>query len=460
METLLTPVMLSRIQFAATAMFHIIWPVLTIGLSIFLLVMEILWLKTREDVYFRHFQFWSRLFLLNFTVGAVTGIPMEFQFGTNWSGFSLAGGDVLGHLLGFEGAMAFMLEATFLSIMMFGWKRVSPGMHLLATALVAFAGSLSAFWIMVANSWMHTPTGGFMKDGRFVITSHFQAIFNPDMPWGVSHMWVACLEISIFVVGGLSAWYMLRNRHTSFFLHSFKVAVLAAIVITPLQIWLGDGSGQSVFEYQPAKLAGIESHWHTNPPGEGAPWHILAWPDAAGQENAWAISIPNGLSLVTTRTLTGPVKGLADFPPGDRPPVVIPFYAFRIMIAIGFALFVLMLWTLWAWHKGRLTSDLVPGQRRLLQAWVIAIPLSYVAMQAGWVTREVGRQPWVLYNLVRTEESATSLAAGTVGSSLLIFSIVYTLLFILFLVFARRMVVRGPNIEKVRKQEYHPGIIS
>jgi len=356
--------------------------------------------------------------------------------------------------------MAFMLEATFLSIMMFGWKRVSPGMHLLATALVAFAGSLSAFWIMVANSWMHTPTGGFMKDGRFVITSHFQAIFNPDMPWGVSHMWVACLEISIFVVGGLSAWYMLRNRHTSFFLHSFKVAVLAAIVITPLQIWLGDGSGQSVFEYQPAKLAGIESHWHTNPPGEGAPWHILAWPDAAGQENAWAISIPNGLSLVTTRTLTGPVKGLADFPPGDRPPVVIPFYAFRIMIAIGFALFVLMLWTLWAWHKGRLTSDLVPGQRRLLQAWVIAIPLSYVAMQAGWVTREVGRQPWVLYNLVRTEESATSLAAGTVGSSLLIFSIVYTLLFILFLVFARRMVVRGPNIEKVRKQEYHPGIIS
>jgi cytochrome bd ubiquinol oxidase subunit I len=445
MEGLFDHVMLSRIQFAITAMFHILWPVLTIGLSIFLVAMEALWLKTGDEIYYRHCRFWSKLFLLNVTVGVVTGIPLEFQFGTNWSRFSLAGGDFFGHILGFEAAMAFMLEASFLGIMMFGWKRVSPRMHLFSTCMVALGASLSAFWIMVGNSWMHTPTGGFFSDGQFVITSNFDAIFNPDMPWSVSHMWVACIEVSIFAVGGISAWYLLKGRETVFFLKSFKVALVAAMVIAPLQILIGDGSGGAVYEHQPAKLAAIEAHWGTNPPGEGAAWKILAWPDESAENNRWAIEIPNALSLLLTHSLTGPVRGLKEFPREDRPPVLLPYYAFRVMIVVGFALFGLMLWTVVAWYRGKLSPDRITGQRKLLYAWMSALPLSYLAMETGWITREVGRQPWMLYGLLRTEDSATTLAASTVGASLLVFSVLYPLLFVLFLFFARRILAKGPE---------------
>lgn len=441
-------IMLSRLQFALTALFHIIWPVLTIGLSVFLVILEALWLKTKDPVYYRHCRFWSKLFLLNFTVGVVTGIPMEFQFGTNWGLFSIAGGDFFGHMLGFEAAMAFMLEATFFGIMMWGWKRVSPGMHFFSTLMVALGGSLSAFWIMVANSWMHTPTGGFFKEGKFVITSSFDAIFNPDMPWGVSHMWVAAVEISLFVLGGISAWYIRRGREVAFFSKSFKMALLSAILITPLQILLGDGAGVAVYKHQPAKLAAIEAHWHTNPPGEGAAWKVLAWPDVEKQDNAWEIDIPYGLSLIATKSPTGRVKGLRDFPRRDQPPVLIPYYAFRIMILVGVLLFFLMLWTIWAWRKGRLSLERIAGQRRLLACWIAAIPLSYLAMEAGWITRELGRQPWILYGLLRTDESASLIPAKTVGASLAVFSFLYPLLFILFLIFAARLLARGPEPER------------
>lgn len=447
MDVLIDHVLLSRIQFAATAMFHILWPVLTIGLSIFLMVVEALWLKTGKEVYYQHARFWGRLFLLNFGVGVVTGIPMEFQFGTNWSPFSKAGGDAFGHMLGYEGAMAFMLEACFFAVMMFGWKRVSPRMHLFATAMVALGGSMSAFWIMGANSWMHTPTGGHFENGRFIISSHLETIFNPDMPWAVSHMWVACLEISVFVIGGISGWYLLKKRHTQFFLHSFKIAALAAVVITPLQVWLGDGSGGAVFKHQAAKLAAIESHWTTNPPGQGADWHLLAWPDPSRQENRWAITIPYGLSLITTHSLTGQVKGLRDFPREDQPPVLLPFYAFRVMIGAGFGLMLLMLWTVWTWRKGKLEAGGVSGQKALLRAWIAAIPLSYIAMETGWITREVGRQPWMIYGLLRTKDSATVMPVEMVASSLCVFGAVYTLLFVLFLVFARRIISKGPDFE-------------
>jgi len=201
-------IILSRIQFAFTAMFHILWPVLTIGLSLFLVLVEALWLRTKKEIYYRQARFWGRLFILNFAMGVVSGIPMEFQFGTNWAHFSQAGGDIFGHLLGFEATMAFMLEAAFLGIMVWGWKKVSPVMHFFATTMVAFGTSLSAFWIMSANAWMQTPAGGVFKNGRYVVTDNLAVIFNPDMPWAVSHMWFACLEISIFVIGGISAWYL------------------------------------------------------------------------------------------------------------------------------------------------------------------------------------------------------------------------------------------------------------
>jgi len=445
MDTLFDHVTLSRIQFAVTAHFHILWPVLTVGLSIFLVLMESLYLKTGDKRYYDHCRFWTKLFLLNFSIGVVSGIPMEFQFGTNWSPFSVAGGDFFGHMLGFEAAMAFMLEATFLGVMVFGWKRVSPRMHLFATSMVALGGSLSAFWIMVANSWMQTPTGGVFENGRFIITSRLDAIFNPDMPWGVSHMWVACLEVSLFVVGGLSAWYILKRRHAAFFLQSFKIAVVAAVLVAPLQILLGDGSGIAVFHHQPAKLAAIEAHWETNPPGRGAPELLIAWPNQEEQKNDWAIGIPNGLSLLVTHSWTGPVKGLKEFPRSDQPPVTPLFYAFRVMVGIGFLLFFLVIWTLWAWKRGDLTPDRLPTRKWLLYSWIGAVPLSYLAMETGWITREIGRQPWILYNLLRTSDAATMIPAATVGTSLLTFAILYPLLFILFMGFARRIIVKGPD---------------
>jgi cytochrome d ubiquinol oxidase subunit I len=439
-------VTLSRLQFALTAMFHILWPVATIGLSLFLVFLEIRWIQTANDTYYRHAVFWSRLFFLNVAVGVATGFPMEFQFGTNWSAFSQAGGDFFGHMLGYEAAMAFMLETSFIGIMIFGWKRVSPAMHLFATSMVALGASLSAFWIMVANSWMQTPRGGFFDKGKFVVTSHLQAIFNPDMVWSVTHMWMAAIEISVFVVGGISAWYLYKQRHTDFFLVSFKWAAIAAILITPLQIGLGDGSGRAVYLYDPAKLAAMEAHWHTNPAGQGASFHVLAWPDPDLQDNLWSIEIPNVLSLLTTHNTTGQIKGLREFPRQDQPPVAIPFYAFRIMVAIGMALFVLMLWTFWVWRKGGLDARRIASQKWLLRAWMAALPLSYLAMETGWVTREVGRQPWVVHGLLRTGESASRIPAGTVAVSLIAFALVYVFLATMFFFFASRIISRGPAL--------------
>jgi cytochrome bd ubiquinol oxidase subunit I len=444
-------IFLSRLHFAFTAIFHIIWPVLTIGLSIFLVVMEARWLMTGDERYYHHARFWMRLFLLNFAVGVVSGIPMEFQFGTNWSAFSRAGGDIFGHLLGFEAAMAFMLEAAFLGIMAFGWKRVSPGMHLFATCMVAFGGSLSAFWIMVANSWMQTPVGGEFIDGRFFLKDIYAAISNPDAFWGITHMWIACLEISLFVIGGISAWYLLRRQHTEFFLTSFKMMIVAAILVTTLQVVIGDGAGKSVFRHQPTKLAAIEAHWQTNPEGEGAAWNILAWPDKTLQDNDWAIEVPYALSLITTHSPTGQVLGLREFPVEDQPPLLITFYSFRVMLGIGVAFVLLMFWSLWAWRRGDLVPENVGRQKWLLSCWIFAIPLSYIAMEAGWIVREVGRQPWVIQGVLRTEQGVSRLPAETVAGSLLGFVGIYSLLFILFLFFAKRLLDKGPDFRKYPK---------
>ena len=440
-------IFLSRLQFAFTAMFHILWPVLTIGLSIFLVVVESLWLKTKNDAYYRQARFWSRLFILNFAVGVVSGIPMEFQFGTNWGGFSKAGGDIFGHLLGFEATMAFMLEAAFLGIMIWGWNKVSPAMHLFATTMVAFGTSLSAFWIMSANAWMQTPAGGLFKEGEYLVTDNLAVIFNPDMPWAVSHMWFACLEVSVFVIGGISAWHLSRNRHVDFFIRSFKMVVIGAIVITSFQIYLGDGSGREVAKTQPTKLGAVEAHWETNGPGEGAAWNLVAWPDKAGQKNKWAVSIPYGLSMLTTHSFTGEVKGLRDFPVKDQPPVWLPFYAFRVMMGLGFLFFFLMLWTVWVWRKGGLRPENVFRRKKLLLAWMAALPLSYVAMESGWITREVGRQPWIIYGVLRTQEAGSPLPAYPVAGSLLILAAVYGGLFLLFLLFAGSIISRGPEGE-------------
>ncbi len=447
MDSLTDYVVLSRLQFAITTLFHILWPVLTIGLSLFLVITEALWLRTGNIGWYHHCRFWSRLFLLNFGVGVVTGLPLEFEFGTNWGPFSQAAGGFFGNILGFEGAMAFMLEAGFLGVAMFGWNRVPRPMHLLATAMVAFGASLSAFFILVANSWMQTPAGGHFENGRFVVDSYLAAMFNPDMPWGVAHMWVACLETSLFVIGGISAWHILRGSNVVFFRRSFLLAAGLAVIVTPVQIWLGDSSGKAVFAYQPAKGAAIEGHWQTNPPGQPAAWAVVAWPNKAAQQNDWELRIPGVLSWLATGTSDGQVRGLREFAPTDQPPLLpLLFYAFRIMAAIGFGLFFLMLWTGWTWLRGRLDVLFIDANRWLLRAWVAAIPLGYIAVDTGWTVREVGRQPWIIYGVLRTHDAASVLPVGSVGFTTAAFLAVDALLLILFVLFAIRIVRRGPDL--------------
>ncbi|MGH6980962.1 MAG: cytochrome ubiquinol oxidase subunit I [Stellaceae bacterium] len=439
---LLDPVLLSRLQFAVTTLFHILWPVLTIGMSLFLLLMEALWLRSGNDDYYRHVRFWAKLFILNFGVGVATGLPLEFEFGTNWAPFAQAAGSFFGNILGFEGAMAFMLEAGFLGIMMFGWNRVPRGMHLFATVMVASGASISAFWIMDANSWMQTPTGGQMRDGHFVIDSYVAAIFNPDLLWGFSHMWLACLETSLFVIGGISAWYLLRGRNVAFFRLSLRWCLIAAIVVTPLQIYVGDASGKAVFAMQPAKGAAIEGHWLTNKPGTAANWAVVAWPNQTAQANDWQINVPSALSWLATGSFTGQVKGLRDFARADQPPLLpLLFYSVRGMIAIGLALFLLMVWSVVAWARGRLASD-----RWLLRAWIGSIPLGYVAVELGWTVREVGRQPWVIYGVMRTADGASRLPAASIGYTLLAYILAYIVLAGAFLVFGWRILKRGPDL--------------
>ena len=440
-------VILSRLQFAITTLFHILWPVLTIGLSLFLVVTELLWMRTGDIDWYHHSRFWGRLFLLNFGVGVVTGVPLEFEFGTNWANFSTISGGFFGNILGFEGAMAFMLEAGFLGIMVFGWQRVPRAMHLIATAMVAFGASMSAFWILVANSWMQTPAGGHMENGRFVVDSYLDAILNPDMPWGFSHMWVACLETSLFVIGGASAWHLLRGRDLAFFRKSFLLAAGLAVIVTPLQIWLGDSSGKEVFHDQPAKGAAIEGHWDTNPTGQPAAWALVAWPDKAEQRNDWEVAIPGVLSFLATGSLDGRVIGLHDFPPNDQPPLLpLIFYAFRIMAGIGFALFFLMPWTSWAALTGRLREETIGGQRLLLSAWVAAIPLGYIAVDMGWIVREVGRQPWIIYGLLRTSDGVSYLPVASVGFTTAGFFLLDSLLLVIFVLFAWQIVRSGPDL--------------
>jgi cytochrome d ubiquinol oxidase subunit I len=411
-----------------------------------LVILEALWLRTDDAAYYQHVRFWSRLLLLNFAIGVATGLVMEFQFGTNWEPFTEATGGFFGNILGLEGTLAFMLEAGFLGIMMFGWNRVPRGLHLAATVLVAFGASLSAFWILVANSWMQTPAGGHFENGRFVVDNFAGALFNSDMITSTTHMWAACVETTAFVVGGISAWYIGKERNAGFFLKSLKVALVIAIVMTPLQIYLGDAQGLHVARTQPDKLAAVESHWDTNAPGASAAFNILAWPDRKAERNVVEVKVPYLLSILETRSLTGQVKGLKDFAPQDRPPIVIPFYGFRLMVLIGFFLFAVMLWTVIVWLRGGLAAARIRGQRALLKVWVLCVPLGYIAVEAGWLTREEGRQPWVIYRVLRTTDAASNLPPWVVALSLFGLFAVYVLLAVFFILYAGRMLRKGPDL--------------
>ncbi|MHC0065922.1 cytochrome ubiquinol oxidase subunit I [Nostoc sp. UIC 10890] len=462
MDFLSDTVALSRMQFALTAIFHMLWPVLTTGMGIYLVIVEGMWLKTRNPDYYHHARFWAKLYVLNFGIGVASGLPMEFQFGTNWAPFSEAVGDFFGSILGFEASMAFMLEAGFLGIMLFGWERVNPVIHYFATIMVAFGANLSTFWILAANSWLQTPAGGEMVNGKFVVDDYFQAILNPFMLNSVSHMFLATLETSLFVIGGISAWYILNKRHQAFFARSLKIVLATAIAVTPLQIYVGHLSAEQVADYQPTKLAAMEAKWETSPAGQPAPWSVVALPNNQTEQNDWEISIPNGLGYILEfkKNLSKPVLGLKHWKPEDRPRMVgLIYYSFRIMSGIGFFLAALMGLSVIQWLRGKLSPEAIAEQKWLLRIWILAAPLGYIAVESGWIVRCVGRQPWVLYGQIRTADGVSHLPASEVLTSLVIFTGIYTTLFICALFFGSRIIRQGPNLElPVPGVDTEPGV--
>jgi len=437
---------IARTQFAVTTAFHMLWPLLTIGLSLMMVVMEALWLRTGDETYYRQIRFWSKIFVLAFGIGVASGVPLEFQFGTNWSRFASAAGGFFGSILAYEATMSFALEAAFLAVYIFGWNRVSRRMHLFSGIMVAFGASLSAFWIMAANSWMQTPAGARMEGGRIAVTNYLRAVFNPDLPVAFIHIWVAAVETTLFFVCGVCAWYIIRKRNVPFFLQTFKVMIVVGILVAPLQVFLGDASGLTVIEHQPAKAAAFEGHWVTNAPGVPASWVALAWPDRDAQDNRWEIRIPYMLSVLSTHTLRGQVAGLRDFAVNDQPPVTLPFYAFRIMVLLGVGMILLIVWALWKWLRRGLGVENAAKHGLFWTLWLCALPAGFIASDCGWIVRETGRQPWIIYGLMRTSDGVSPVGAGATGASLALFVVVYAILLGLFVFFTRRILEKGPDL--------------
>ncbi|MGE4480194.1 cytochrome ubiquinol oxidase subunit I [Acidocella sp.] len=407
-------VFLSRLDFAWITSMHILYPPLTIGLAALLFFAEWRWVRTDDEAWYRLVRFFEKLFIVNFAAGVATGITMEMAFGILYGPFSQAAGPFFGQVLGYETITAFMYEAGFIGLMIFGWGKVGKRMHLFATFNVALSSSLSAMWILDANSWMQTPAGVVLKDGVFHVVDWGKALFNPDVLLGFPHMWVACGELSLCFVAAVSAWFILKGRHATLFQRSLKYALATLVIVAPLQIYLGDGLGRVVADDQPAALAAMEGHYHTyNPDGSvNTGWHLLAWPNEAGDGTAWAITIPHVLSLLETHSWNGKVQGLDEIPQQDRPPVLIPFYAFRVMVAAGFAIMLLALWGLWLMLRGRMTAEALGRNKWFLRAVVACGFLPYISVWTGWWVREVGRQPWVVYGLMRTVDGVSHMGVA------------------------------------------------
>ncbi|HSO18082.1 MAG TPA: cytochrome ubiquinol oxidase subunit I, partial [Desulfosarcina sp.] len=414
---------LARLQFAFTVSFHIVFPAFSIGLASFLAVLEAQWLRTRDGTYLRLFNYWKTIFAVTFGMGVVSGIVMSYQFGTNWPVFSDRTGPVLGPLMGYEVMSAFFLEAGFLGVMLFGMDRVGPRLHFLATAMVAFGTLLSAFWILSVNSWMHTPAGyGVNEAGQFIPVDWWEVVFNPSFPYRLVHMVLAAYLTTALVVGAVGAWHLLRDAADGAARRMFAMAMGMLIVVAPLQIVVGDLHGLNTFEHQPAKVAAMEGHYETR---SGAPLILFGIPDDAAGEMRYAVEIPKLGSMILTHHWDGEIRGLNDWPREERPNAGIVFFSFRIMVGLGFAMLGLGAWAAFRRFRGGLYSD-----RWLLRASILMGPAGFVAVLAGWITTEVGRQPWTVYGLLRTSESvAANHSAATVATTLVAFVVVYFALF-------------------------------
>jgi cytochrome d ubiquinol oxidase subunit I len=429
--------LLSRLQFAFTISFHIIFPSISIGLASFLALLEGLWLRTSDQRYRRLYEFWVKLFAIAFALGVVSGVAMSYQFGTNWSRFAEATGNVLGPLLGYEVLSAFFLEASFLGIMLFGWRLVGPGLHFVATCVVAVGTLISAFWILSANSWMHTPAGFELRDGIFYATDWLEIIFNPSFPYRLAHMVLAAYITTAFLIAGTAAWLLIRRRAQSDAVMMLKMSLGLAAILVPLQIFAGHEHGLSVYRMQPAKHAAIEGHWQSY---EGhAPLILFAWPDQETETNLHEFSIPEIGSLLATGSADGTVFGLLEWPREDRPNVAIVFWSFRIMVGIGIIMLLLAPLGAWAAWRGWMARS-----RILLWPFVLMAPSGIVAVLAGWITAEAGRQPFTVYGLMRTSESVSPVATEQVATSLGLFVFVYLIVFTAGTYYMAKIAAAGP----------------
>ncbi|HRK64907.1 MAG TPA: cytochrome ubiquinol oxidase subunit I [Terricaulis sp.] len=441
--------LLSRLQFAFTIGFHIIFPAFTIGLASFLAVLEGLWLFTKKPLYKNLYLFWVKIFALSFGMGVVSGVVMSYQFGTNWSVFSSITGSVIGPLLAYEVLTAFFLEASFLGIMLFGWKRVGPKLHFFSTCMVAIGTLISAFWILAANSWMQTPQGWeWAADGTMAATNFWDVVFTPSMPSRFAHMVLAAFLTTAMVVAGASAFALLKDRAKAESRVALRMAVLMMAIVAPLQVVVGHESGVVAHEHQPAKVAAIEGWWTTQ---AGQPTHLFAWPDEEAERNHLELSIPGFGSWFVTGDANAELEGLDAFAKQDRPPVWITFWAFRVMVGMGLVMVALGAWGVIAW-----ALKLLDRSRWYHRALVVAAPSGFVAVLAGWITAEVGRQPYVVYGVLRTADAASPVAAGAVATSLLFFIIVYAIVFSAGALYILRLMAKGPESDEPAPHSKQP----
>lgn len=419
----LTAETLARMQFAFTISFHIIFPAFSIGVASYLAVLNGLWLRTRDQTYLTLFDYWKKIFAVAFGMGVVSGIVMSYQFGTNWSVFSDKTGPVLGPLMAYEVLSAFFLEAGFLGIMLFGRERVGDKLHMFATAMVAFGTLMSATWILSVNSWMQTPAGYSINElGQFVPEDWWKIVFNPSFPYRLVHMVLAAYLTTALVVGGVGGLHLLRNVEDAPARRMFSMAMWMLIVVAPLQILAGDFHGINTLEHQPAKVMAMEGHYESHP--DGAPLILFGLPNAAEKRIDYAVQIPKLSSLILKHDLNAPLDGLDTIPDADEPPVAIVFWSFRVMVGLGFAMLGLGAWAVLRRLRGRLYDD-----KWLQRTAIVMGPMGFVAVLAGWVTTEVGRQPFTVYGLLRTSDSLAPVAAPAVAASLLAFIVVYFFVF-------------------------------
>jgi cytochrome d ubiquinol oxidase subunit I len=444
----LTALELARLQFAFTMSFHILFPALTIGMASYLVVLELCWLVTRRPVYVDLYHFWLKIFAVTFGMGVVSGIVMAYQFGTNWSFFSEFAGSITGPLLTYEVLTAFFLEAGFLGVMLFGWTRVGPGLHFLSTCMVALGTLISATWILASNSWMQTPQGFEVINGKVVPVDWLDVIFNPSFPVRLLHMSTAAYLATALFVGAAGAWHLLKGHDTKAVRKMMSMAMWLILVVAPIQAVIGDFHGLNTLHHQPVKVAALEGHWE-NRGNEALPMILFGIPDMQEERTKFAVEVPRLGSLILTHTWDGQIKGMKEFPRDERPNSLILFFSFRIMVGLGLAMIALGLWSWWLRRGLRLYAN-----RPFLRLAVAMGPAGLVAILAGWITTEVGRQPWVVYGLLRTADAVSQHGALPVGLTLAMFVVAYFFVFGVGIAYVLRLVRKGPQAFDLQKSPH------